>query len=60
MAKVKCKVLKRFNNNDPGAEIVAPSRAIFDSWAAYGFVEEIKEKEAKPPVDKMVRETVDK
>jgi hypothetical protein len=65
MAKVKCVVLRRFNNMSPGTETVAPSRAVFESWKAYGFVEELfdepEEKEVKgSPLDKMVRGKEDK
>lgn len=56
--KVKCKVLRGFNKHKPGDQIVAPSRGIFESWKAYGFVEEVKE--ASPSRDRMVRETMDK
>jgi len=66
MAKVKCVVVKRFNNMIPGTETFAPSRAIFESWKAYGLVEEafdekVEEREIKDtPVDKMVRGSEDR
>lgn len=53
MAKVKCMVIKRFNNMDPGTEVTAPSRKVAESWVANGLVE-IKEKAA--PSTKEIKE----
>ena len=56
---IKCAVLRRFNNNDVGATVKAPSQAVADSWVADGLVKVIKEVKAAPK-DKVVRGSTDK
>ncbi len=55
---IKCAVLRRFNNNEVGATVKAPSQAVADSWVADGLVK-IKEVKAAPK-DKVVRGSKDK
>ena len=61
---IACEVIKRYNNNEIGATIKAPSKAVADSLVASGLVkiiEPVKEKKvAAPPKDKVVRGSEDK
>ncbi len=58
---IKCEVLRRFNNNDVGATVKAPSQAVADSWVADGLVKIIVAKATKAaPKDKVVRGSTDK
>jgi hypothetical protein len=47
-AKVKAVVKKRFNHMNPGTDkeprIIECTPAEFETWAAYGYVEAVKEK----------------
>ncbi len=56
---IKCEVLRRFNNNDVGATVKAPSQAVANSWVADGLVKVIKATKAAPK-DKVVRGSTDK
>ncbi len=56
---IKCEVLRRFNNNEVGATVKAPSQAVADSWVADGLVKVTKVVKAAPK-DKVVIGSTDK